>query len=228
MEVWATYVAFREAHAIGESIRTIKAYVDGIVVVDAAFKTNDYPAPASDDGQREVVEAAADGLPVKYFAADKKMELADARTLKFRMVPPKCWALVIDGDETLLGHRTEVKALFDEIRTGGHVEAVGVGVYTAALVFHGHAPDISEEAYGRLPIIYTRGVQPRLVVAAGSEWRRVPNGRTYGLYRGKNLVKAAVDPRVTLVNHHTRQSYVEYQNDYVWETREGNNVPRHG
>jgi len=227
MRVIASYVVCNEAQLIGESMRSVKAYVDGFAVVDSAFTTNPIDATHSTDDTRSVAEIAAAPLPLTYVEASQKLELENARNQALEMVGDD-WAFIIDGDETLLGHRPELVDLFAAIRLGDITEPVGVAVYTANLLFNGHAPKVSTKEYDTLPVIYSRGVQPRLLPAKGTDWHRVPNGITYGIYRGDDLVKVPADPRLLLINHHTRQDFGGYQHDYLWEMAERQGVkPSH-
>jgi glycosyltransferase involved in cell wall biosynthesis len=216
MRVIACYVVWNEQELMAESMRSLKAYVDGYVVVDSAFTSNPVNVAHSTDATRKVTEAAAAPLPLTYIESQVKMRLDAARNLSLLAVD-KDWAFIVDGDETLLGARNELIELFSSIRLGDISQPVGVKVFTSALLVNSHAPDITFEEYDSLPVIYTRGVQPRLV-PPGCEWRRVPNGKTFGLYRNGELVKAEADDRIALVNHRTRQSYAAYQHDYIWES----------
>lgn len=221
MSIVATYVVFNEAELIAESIRSVKAYVDRFVVVDSAFTSNPTEATHSTDDTRQIAEHAAHPLPILYLEADRKLRLDEARNLSLSFLESDDWALIIDGDETLLGERTEARELFGEIRRRQVNRPIGVNVYTSALVFNGHAPDIPESEYDTLPVIHTRGVQARLIPSPGMAWKRVPNGQTYGLYHDGGLVKhPEIDPRICLINHRTRQTYEAYQLDYAWETAE--------
>jgi hypothetical protein len=226
--VWASYVVFEEEELIAESVRSLAAYVDGFIFMDSAYVTNDAPTTHSRDRTRERATAAAGPLAVRYYEATAKWALEPARNRALAMVPQDAWALIVDGDETLLGDHAEVEAEFDAIRRGERSIAVGVSVFTTALRFAGHAPRISEAAYAQLPVIATRGAQPRLVQASACRWRRVPGGRTYGVYRGNELVSAPATSAFVLVNHRTRQTYAAYQGDYIWETREDRGVARLG
>jgi glycosyltransferase involved in cell wall biosynthesis len=218
-KVIGCYVVWNEAQLIVDSIRSLKAYVDGFVFVDSAFTSNPVAGAHSTDETRLVAEAACDPLPVTYIESQVKMRIPAARNLAL-LACEDDWAFIVDGDETLLAHRTEVIDLFASIRLGDVTEPIGVSVYTANLLFHGHAPQVSQEEYDSLPLIYSRGVQPRLLPARGTEWRRVPNGETYGIYRDDALVKVPADPRLTLINHHTAQPLAGYRHDYVWESVE--------
>jgi glycosyltransferase involved in cell wall biosynthesis len=215
--ITASYVVCNEDVLIAESIRSVKVFVDRFVFVDAVFTTNPLAAMHSTDRTRQVAEQAAYPLPVVYHESDRKMELDEARNLALELVGDH-WTLIIDGDETLLGERHEVQALRNAIIGGQVDDPIGVSVFTAMLRFDGHAPAISAEQYGILPVVHTRGLQPRLVKAKGAYWRKVPNGRSYGLYRDEQLLGAPATDALVLVNHRTRQSYAAYQNDYVWET----------
>ena len=220
MRVVATYVIFEEEEQIAESVRTMKDLVDAFVFVDAAFTYNPVEVTHSTDDTRRVAEAAAHPVPFTYYESDHKMTQVQARNKTFSFLRPADWAFVIDGDETMLGRYLEAEALMAEARAGLLGESVGIEVFTAALRFNGNAPDISEEEYPRLPIIYTRGVQPRLLRAHGVRWGQTPI-KTVAPFREKRFVREEpVDPRIKLVNHRVRQAYGVYQNDFVWEMNE--------
>ncbi len=213
----ASYVVHNEEALIAESVRSVKAYVDRYVFVDAVFTTNPVEATYSTDRTRQEAERAAHPLPVTYIESGTKLELAEARNIALRESDGD-WTLIIDGDETLLGARHEVDALMAQARSGELTEPQWVSVYSGVLVFQGHAPAISEAAYHDLPVIHTRGRQPRLLRAKGIEWRLVPNGKSYGLYEGDVLIQGDLTDAFSLINHRTRQTYAAYQNDYSWET----------
>jgi glycosyltransferase involved in cell wall biosynthesis len=219
MRVLACYVVWNEEQLLGDSMRSVKAYVDGYVIVDSAFISNPVDVAHSTDRTRQVAEAAAAPLPLTYIESQVKMRLDAARNLSLLACGPD-WAFIVDGDETLLGHRPELVDLFASIRLGDVRDPIGVPVYTANLLHDGKAKDVSDEQYDTLPVIYSRGVQPRLLPAAGTTWQRVPNGETYGLYRGGELVKQPGDHRLALINHHTSQPVAGYRHDYIWETVE--------
>ena len=220
MSIVATYCVYNEADLIAESIRSVKAFVDRFVIVDAAFVDNPVEATHSTDATREVAEAAAAPLTLTYIESDRKIGLAQARNISFGLLDPDDWALVIDGDETLLGERAELQEMFGEVRSRKITEPIGIDVYTAVVLFKGHAPAIDETAYRTLPIVHTRGHQARLLPMAGVEWKRTPTPRgTYGMYLNGDIIKGhAVDPRAVIINQRIRQSYEHYQLDYIRET----------
>jgi len=219
MRVLACYVVWNEAQLLGDSMRSLKAYVDGYVIVDSAFTSNPVDVAHSTDDTRVVAELAADPLPLTYIESQVKMRLDAARNLSL-LACEDDWAFIVDGDETLLGHRPELVDLFAQIRLGEVTEPIGVPVYTANLLHAGNAQTVDQEQYDTLPVIYSRGVQPRLLPAKGTEWRRTPQGETYGLYRDDALVKVPADNRLMLLNHHTAQPLAGYHHDYVWESAE--------
>lgn len=214
--IYAAYVVCNEAELIAESVRSVKAYVDGFVFVDSAFHANELDATHSTDDTRALAEAAAHPLSMTYVESDRKMELDEARNLSLSLIPKGSWALTIDGDETILGDRHEVQAMFDECRAG-ELDGVGISVFTAMLRFDGHAPAIGKKQYRQLPVVHTRGVQPRLAPVNGLSWRWT--GYSYGLYSGDELLRRPVDPRMVMVNHRTRQTFEAYQSDYIWESK---------
>lgn len=215
MRVIACYVVWNEQELMAESMRSVKAYVDGFVVVDSAFISNPVDIAHSTDATRKVTEAAAAPLPLTYIESQVKMREDAARNLALLAVEND-WAFIVDGDETLLGNRSALVDLFAAIRLGEISDPIGVPVYTSALLVNSHAPQITRDEYDSLPVIYTRGVQPR-VLPPGCEYRQVPHG-SIGLHRNGELVKPAADERITLVNHRTRQSFESYQHDYLWES----------
>ena len=219
-KIIASYVVWNEEQLIAESIRSLSGYVDGFVFVDSAFTSNPVDVAHSTDNTRKRAEKAVGELPCTYIESQVKMRLDAARNLALLAVKDGDWAFIVDGDETLLGARPELVDLFYQIRSGEITEPIGVPVYSAALLARTHAPNLTLDEFEGLPLIYHRGVQPRLLPAKGTTWQRVPNGETYGIYRDGALVKPAANPKVMLINHHTRQSFDAYRHDYVWETIE--------
>lgn len=214
----ATYVAFEDDLTIGESVRTVKQYVDRIVVVDSSFVSNPVRETSSRTNQRQIVNEAAGDTPLDYVVSGVKLTEVGARNLTLEYLGPADWAFVIDGDETLLGDHNELGSFFRRVRMTLALEAFGVKVLTSAVLFKGHAPEMTKEHYESAPIIHTRGVQPRVFRAMGTEWRATPKG-TVAPFRGRDIVTpTSTDPRPTIVNHHVRQSFEGYQADYEWET----------
>jgi hypothetical protein len=215
-EIVASYVVCNEEVLIAESVRSVKAYVDRFVFVDVVFTTNQLQAMHSTDRTRKRAQKAAYPVPVTYVESDRKMALDEARNLALSLCDG--WALILDGDETLLGAREDVEALLGAIRSGEVTEPIGVLVYTSALTFDGHAPSITETDYQTLPVIYTRGVQHRLLSSKGAEWRPVPSRGAFGLYSDGAMPSSPPTDAFVIVNHRTRQSFAAYQHDYIWET----------
>lgn len=220
MSIVATYCVYNEADLIAESIRSVKAYVDRFVFIDAAFTTNPVEATHSTDDTRRIAEEVAAPLPVTYVESDTKLDLARARNMSFGLLDEDDWALVIDGDEVLLGERTELRDMFAAVRGRIAQDPIGMAIFTAVVQFQGHAPAINEAGYRTLPIVHTRGNQSRLLPVAGVEWMRTPTPRgTYGMYRDGVLIKGHnPDPRAVIINQRIRQSYEHYQLDYIRET----------
>jgi hypothetical protein len=91
-------------------------------------------------------------------------------------------------------------------------------------MFNGQAAEMPAEHYRTGPIIHTRGFAPRLFRASASvRYRAVvqPNGvlDNLGVWEGDSTISrwALADSRLSIINHHVRQSFDEYQADAVWE-----------
>lgn len=217
------YVAWNEAALIGESIRSIKAYVDRFVVVDCAFSSNPTPGDvASSDGMREVVEAAAAGKPLTYIVPPGRLEEQDARNRYLAELELDEWALLLDADEILVGDHATIRALLDD---GLHKiwPAGGLRIFTAAVMFNGNADAMPEAVYGSAPIITTSGWQPRIVQKRpGLRYQRdeLPGGRfTHGvLWLDSYRLVGHELGEPFLLNRHVSQSFAGYQADYAWET----------
>lgn len=216
----ATYVAYNESQILGESIRSVRPYVDAIVVVDTAFPENPTAESHSTDGQRLVAERAAGPLPLKYELPDRRLTQVEARNLSFAGLSAVDWALVIDGDETVLGDHAELGSFFRKVRQTVAPHSYGVKVFTSAVLFRGHAPVMTRDHYETGPIVHTRGVQPRLIRRMGVTWTRTAKGPLAPVRDGRVVKPEISDPRLSIVNHHVRQSFAGYQEDYVRETAE--------
>ena len=214
----ACYNVFNEQTLIAESVRSVKAYVDGFVFVDAAYVVNPLDATHSTDATRQRALEAAYPLRVDYHESDRKLGLIEARNLATSMVSDGDWALIIDGDEMLYGHHPIISQLVDGVHAGTLESPIGMGVYTASVMFEGGAPSVSAEAYQTLPVIHSLGVQSRLVAVDGIHWQMVPGGDTGWAYHGDQILKAPATEGVFIVNHRIRQPYEIYQADWVWET----------
>lgn len=223
-QVVACYVAWNEAGQIAESLRSVKAYVDRYVVVDAVFDANPAAGTHSADGTRDICESICAPVPLTYIESDVRLTQDVARNRYLDELDEGDWPLIIDGDEVLYGDHDEALALFDEIRAGIDTHALLVPVYTTAVLFDGNAPDVTVAAYATNPTVHTWGWQPRLFQNWKALRYRVNQfGVPHGVYdeTGEFVGQGGLyEKRVFLINHHVRQSYTGYQNDYARETEE--------
>lgn len=218
----AVYVAWNEAALIGESIRSVSAYVDQIVVVDCAFSSN--PAEGSvgsSDGQRAVVLEAAGRLPVTYVLPKVRLEEHEARNLALEQAAPGSWAVLLDADEILVSSHGWMKALI-EGEFGEVAPAVALRVYTSAVLFNGNADEMDEATYRSAPIVWTYGYQPRIVQRRpGLHYQRdeIRAGVfTHGvLWQGSTILEGRLLSEPVILNRHVAQDFAGYQADYAWE-----------
>lgn len=221
MKLTALYVAVNEEARIAESIRSVKAYADRIVVVDCVFEGNPTPGASSSDHQREAAELGADGVELVYVVPGERLAEHEARNLALSWVPMSEWAIILDADEVLYGQHSAIAPLL-----ASPTEPLALRVYTTAVLFRGSAMDMDAETYGRAPLINTAGTQTKVVQRSSYlETRRVevaPGHFTYDdLYlRGEYLTGRLVDEPF-VVNHRIRKSHDEYQTTYLWERAQG-------
>ena len=217
------YVAWNEAALIGESMRSIKAYVERFVVIDCAFSSNPSKGPVgSSDGMREIVEAAADGKPLTYIVPAIRLEEQDARNLYLAELELDEWAFLLDADEILVVDHDTMRALLDD---GLHHvwPAASLRIFTTAVMFNGNADAMPAEIYDSAPIISTSGFQPRIVVASqGLHYQRDeirPGTFTHSsLWRAGRLVVGQELEEPIILNRHVAQAFASYQADYAWES----------
>lgn len=223
--ILAGIVAWNEADTIAHAIRSVTAYVDGIVIVDAVFHGNEAAEGVeSTDRQEARARAAAGSVPVTYVRPGRRLWEDEARNLYLDAAEIHDWILVIDGDETLVGDHRAVEHRVSSIRDlepEWLPTAYTVAVHTTAVLFPGHAPDMPPHVYDSAPVITHRGWQPRLFqVRAGLRYAKNPHGKRHTAYIGERSFGDGAE-RTTdflILNDHVRQSWERYQADYAWET----------
>ena len=221
----ACYAVVNEARLIAESLRSVKTYVDRYVIIDSVWDTNPIDATHSTDRTREICEEICYPVPLTYVESDRKLRQEEARNLYLEHVRTGDWVLVIDGDEVLYADHTEALQTFGWLQYGEHdIRALNIPVLTGAVMFEGGAADMPADHYRTAPIIHTRGIAPRIFRASPTvRYRAVvhPNGvlDNMGVWEGDSTIsrRGILDTRLTIINHHVRQSFVEYQADAVWE-----------
>jgi len=231
----ACMVVHNEAETIAHAIRSVKAYVDRFVVVDAVFDTNPVEAVRSTDDTHAVAHRMTEGKPLTYWQGTSKIEENVARNLYLDELAPGDWALVVDGDEVLYGGHAQIEALIERIRAGEipavpipgmHNRAVGIPVYTQRVHVNGSALDVTLEQYETAPITCSVGVMARFFeVDPGIRYPEGPSNQ--GLFRDGRWVgrPAHVVSDVFMVNHRIRQSHEAYQADYEWLSKVREAVP---
>lgn len=225
--ILAGIVAWNEADSIGKAIRSVAAYVDGIVVVDAVFHGNVVGmGTCSDDEQEDVVRAVYAG-PTTYLRPYRRLWEDEARNLYLDCADPGDWILVIDGDEILVGDHRPLMARVETIRAtadqGTLPPAYAVAVYSTAVLFPGHAPDVTPVQYQAVPVIAHRGWQPRLFrVRRGLRYRKNDQGKRHTAYMGETPFGVGAEriDDFLILNDHVAQTWARYQADYAWETHE--------
>jgi hypothetical protein len=221
LSLTALYVAVNEEARIAESIRSVKAYADRVVVVDCVFEGNPTPGTHSSDRQREAAELGAHGVALKYHQSDVRMAEHEARNLAWSYVPMGEWAIILDADEILYGDHVTIGPLLAE-----PPEDLALRVYTTAVLFKGTALTMDAETYGRNPLINTSGYQAKVVRhTQGLETRRTvaPGGaaRYDDIFRDGHYLTGRKVETPFVINHHVRSDHAKYQNTYLWEMAQG-------
>jgi glycosyltransferase involved in cell wall biosynthesis len=238
IEVVAAYVVCNEASSLAESIRSVKAYVDRFVIIDAAFLTSPLPEEAthSTDNTREVATAtcaAPPSRPLHYVESAARLPQFYARNAYLEFIQPPDWVFVIDGDEIFYGQHTEIKKTFDAIREGRIKKSLALPVYTTAVLVDKQAPDITPDEFATRPLISTMGYMPRLFAAEPNlrylwaEGGSTPVITYIGNPTEGGLPNQALWPAhnaspdsMFLINHHTHQTHQGYLDDYAWATKQ--------
>ena len=222
MRLTACYVVCNEEALIAESLRSVKAYVDRYVIVDAVFENNPHEGTHSSDRTREVCERVCAPVPLTYVESDRRLDEASARNRYLAEVPDGDWCLVIDGDEVMYGRHQNILAMIERVRAGVWPLAVEIPVYTQSVLAHGMAPDVDAETYATSPIICSAGRMARFFrQRPGLHYKRNELGIAHGLYDADERFAGRSEtrcPEPFIVNHHVRQSHADYLNDYAWET----------
>lgn len=230
IQIVACYVTANEADNLAESIRSLKAYVDRFVIIDAIFIANPHPNTHSSDNSRQVAErlcAAPPEKPLTYIESAAKLTQAYARNAYLEQVQPPDWAFVVDSDEVLYGNHESILETIAAIKSRAIVDNLTIPVYTVAVNVAKNAPEITPEEYDTAPLITTVGDMPRLFAAQHNLRYTVERGQSTPAltfedeYHKTCYLKPTAyypGPDMFLINHHTQQSLEAYQNDYVWET----------
>ena len=223
-QIVACYVACNEEAQIAESLRSVKAYVDRYVIVDSVFAASPVAGTHSTDRTREICERVCAPVPLTYIESGERLHQDVARNLYLEQLDDGDWVFVIDGDEVMYGDHSGLRAVFDGIRSGIDTHAVLIPVYTTAVLFDGFAPEVSPAEYETNATINTWGWQPRLFRARSDLRYRVNTlGVPHGVYdaAGEFVGQGGTyNETLFLINHHVRQTYAGYQNDYARELAE--------
>jgi hypothetical protein len=233
-KIIACYAVCNEANLIAQSLRSVKAYVDGYVIVDSVFTSNSIDATHSTDQTRAVCERVCKPVPLTYIEAQEKMTEQQARNTYINQVPDGDWILWLDGDEALYGDHATLCRTFKEIREGKIKGAMSCKVYTTAVLCHGLGKDVTGEQYALNPTIQTFGYQTKLYQKQkGFHHREVRisqrNGKIELAY--EDACYDANDVLVTdrhsnpsdfmfVINHHVSQTHQEYVADCIWALKQ--------
>lgn len=216
MTLTAIYVAANEAANLAESMRSVKAYVDRFVVVDAIFHSNPDPCVHSSDGQRDVARAAAGDVPLTYYQSAEKLRETDARNVALAFLDPGDRGLIIDGDECLYGDHGSIVTLLSS-----DSPAIAIPVYTTAVLFDGYAPEMSAEEYDTNPLISTSAYMVRIFRMETGLHYVLPSGHITPMLadiEGEVILPTLESDAAFILNRHATQPFDVYQNDFVWET----------
>ncbi len=223
MKIIACYIVCNEETLIADSIRSVKAYVDGFVIYDSAFIVNPISATHSTDRTREICEKVCVPLPLTYIEATEKTTLQTARTRCQEQVAEGDWVLIIDADECLYGNHKDILAILEQIKTGQLQKVVSFPVYTTAVLFHGMGKDMPPDQYELNPVINTGDYMTRFFQnEKGMYWQDLGlrDKTGYMVIDGK---RNRTD-KMFIINHHTRQRYDYYVNNCIREIAERKNL----
>jgi hypothetical protein len=207
---------------IAESLRSIKAYVDRFVIVDAVFKSNaSTTATHSTDATRQVCELICPPVSFTYFESQEKLTEQDARNKYLAEVDADDWILWLDGDEVLYGEHKDILEVVRKIRAGEIEDCVSIPTYTTAILYQGLGKDMPVKEFATNPLINTWDYQ--------TKWFRKEPGQQYinelAFYedacydKDRQLVTDSTKGRsdvMLVINHHARQSHEKYVNDCIW------------
>ncbi|MCJ7768352.1 hypothetical protein MUP79_08180 [Candidatus Bathyarchaeota archaeon] len=225
MKIIACYSVWNEERLIAESLRSVKAYVDGYVIVDSVYSSNPIQATHSTDKTREVCERTCAPLSLTYLESADKTSIKIARERYLKAVPEGDMVFVIDGDEVLYGNHSDILSLFESMRTGKIQKALSIPVYTTAVLAHAMAKDVTPEVYATNPLISTVGYMTRFFQNEAGIYHKA-----LGIYDKNHFMmidgKRNRTDKMFIVNHHTRQSHSEYVNDCIWEVAEYERISR--
>ena len=189
-------------------------------MVDGAFSTNPGGQGPSTDNTEAIVERAAGTTSLDYIVSTIPLQEQEARNLALAQLEVGDWALIIDGDEVLYG---DFNLAREPIARLPDVTAIGLRVYTTAVLFNGNADQMDRKQYETNPVITTSGWQPRFFRNSPDlRFKRLRVGP--GTYTHANLCarESAIEglqvEGVFLVNRHVQQPFDGYQADYAWET----------
>ena len=236
--IFACYVVYNEAQLIAESLRSVKAYVDGFVVIDVAFPHNPSPGTHSSDDTRAICEAVCPPVPLTYVESNVRINQWDARNRYLELVPDGDYVFIVDGDEVLHGDYREIQPWIRSLRAAGQLDA-SLKVFTTAVSVRLSDAEIDQlagrlppEMYATAPVVNTAGFMTRFVKndrSRGLHYRLNAQGVWgSGLYdRTEECISRAEDESAPmfLVNHHARQSYASWVVDLDRERAERGGGP---
>ncbi len=207
----ACVVAVNEPDLIVDCLRSVLAYVEHVVVIDALFHGN--PATHSGMEQESVVRALVPSAALTYVRLGGRVSEAEARQAYVDVLDAGDWGLIIDSDEVLLADHGRMVHFLVE---GLHGAAYAMPVYTQQVMFKGQAPEMTPEHYASGPVIWSGGQQVRLFRKQSDLlYVNPPGGTTPGLY-STHWITGHLGEGIIL-NRHVSQPWRRYLDDYQWE-----------
>jgi len=222
MKLIACYVVCNEERLIAESLRSVKAYVDGYVIVDCVFKSNAaVDATHSTDRTRAICEKVCSPIPLTYIESTVKLTEQDARNIYLSKVENGDCILWLDGDEVIYGSHKEISLLVKDIHEGKMRWGISFPTYTTAVLNRGLGKDMLEEAYLTNPLINTCCHQMKIFQKQeGDHHINSDTVSEDAVYDSHDVLvtNRSIHPSSTIIviNHHVRQSHQEYVADCIW------------
>lgn len=223
MTIVGVVCAYGEPETLGDAVRSLVPWVDGLLLYSVRFVDR---VLVRKDSSPEVFLAAAGRVPAYVHVGDPAVEVEEheARTAALALAASRgaISVVVLDADELLLAETTLVSdtwlgAVLGKIRRGQAL-AVRLPVRTVSLLHRGGADTVSEDQFAAEPLVGARGYQAR-VVPAGSTYHAT--GRGAPLVSVPQGTTTVTDPGegAEILNLRHMKSYASYRSAHGWESR---------